>query len=149
MAASLEEIAYDAALRALDKQETVVAELRARSGVLLGAASVALSFLAHGRGAFVFIALIPYAIAVAAGVRVLLPKRSLRFALSGRGTIEGLYAFRDQPDQVYRRLAYELDRLLQRNDVALKPLLRAYRIASFALVAEIGVLALGSAGTIG
>jgi hypothetical protein len=32
---SLEQIAYDASLRALDKQETVVAELRARAGVLL------------------------------------------------------------------------------------------------------------------
>ena len=46
----LEEIAYDAALRALDKQEALVAELRARSGVLLGASSIAASLLA-GRGA--------------------------------------------------------------------------------------------------
>jgi hypothetical protein len=40
----LEQIAYEAALRALDKQEALVTEVRARAGVLLGASALATSF---------------------------------------------------------------------------------------------------------
>jgi hypothetical protein len=41
----LERIAYESAVRALDKQETVLEELRARTGVLLAASSLAASLL--------------------------------------------------------------------------------------------------------
>jgi hypothetical protein len=47
--ADLEKLAYDSALRALDKQERLVEELRARAGVVLAASSLAVSFLG-GRG---------------------------------------------------------------------------------------------------
>jgi hypothetical protein len=42
----LERIAYESAVRALDKQEKVLEELRARTGVLLAASSLAASLLA-------------------------------------------------------------------------------------------------------
>jgi hypothetical protein len=146
---ALEHIAYDAALRALDKQEAVVAELRARSGVLLGAASVAASFLVNaGRGSAV-LAVIPYIVTVAASVFVLLPKTGLRFAVSGLGIIERLDAWREDPAEVYRRLAYELERLSLENRVAITLLMRAQRLGSLALVAEILTIGLGSTGTIG
>jgi hypothetical protein len=41
----LEKLAYDSALRALDKQEKVLEELRARTGILLATSSLAASFL--------------------------------------------------------------------------------------------------------
>jgi hypothetical protein len=46
----LERLAYEAAQRALDKQERLLDELRNRTGLLLAAASLAASFL--GREAF-------------------------------------------------------------------------------------------------
>ena len=45
-----ERLAYEAAQRALDKQERLLEELRGRTGLLLAAASLAASFL--GREAF-------------------------------------------------------------------------------------------------
>lgn len=45
-----ERLAYEAALRGLDNQERLLEELRARTGVLLAAASIAASFL--GQEAF-------------------------------------------------------------------------------------------------
>jgi hypothetical protein len=41
----LARLAYESALRALDKQEQLLAELRARTGLLLAASSLAASFL--------------------------------------------------------------------------------------------------------
>ena len=41
----LAQLAYDASLRSLDKQEELVAEIRSRTGVLLAASSLAASFL--------------------------------------------------------------------------------------------------------
>ena len=40
-----ERLAYEAAQRALDKQERLIDELRSRTGLLLAAASLAASFL--------------------------------------------------------------------------------------------------------
>jgi hypothetical protein len=45
MVGTLAELAYDASLRRLDKQEQLLEELRARTGLLLAAASLAASFL--------------------------------------------------------------------------------------------------------
>jgi hypothetical protein len=45
MAGEFEKLAYEAALRGLDKQENLLEELRTRTGVLLAASSLAASFL--------------------------------------------------------------------------------------------------------
>jgi len=44
VAGELERLAYESSLRALDKQEQLLAELRARTGLLLAASSLAASF---------------------------------------------------------------------------------------------------------
>ena len=75
-----ERLAYETALRALDKQERLIDELRSRTGLLLAAASLAASFL--GREAFAgdpkrglaILALGAFLLAVGASVYVLLPK---------------------------------------------------------------------------
>jgi hypothetical protein len=128
-----ERLAYEAAQRALDKQERLIDELRSRTGLLLAAASLAASFL--GREAFAgdpkdglaIIALVAFLVAVAASVYVLLPKsEKFVFALVGA--------------RVYRRLAYDLDRFWDNNDVELQKLFRGFRLAAVALTAEIVVL---------
>jgi hypothetical protein len=62
------------------------------------------------------------------------------FALVGAGLYEGLYEVKDDSAEVYRRLAYDLDRFWDDNDVELQKLFRAFRLAALALTAEIVVL---------
>jgi hypothetical protein len=142
-----ERLAYEAALRALDKQERLIEELRSRTGLLLAAASLAASFL--GREAFAgdpkrglaILALVAFLLAVGASVYVLLPKTGkFIFAMVGAGLYEGLYELRDDLGEVYRRLAYDLDRFWDDNDVELQKLFSAFRLAAVGLSAEIVIL---------
>ena len=100
MPTDLATIAFDAATRALDKQERVLEELRSRTGVLLAASSLAAAFLGRPalddtRDVLAVIALLAFATSIAASVYVLLPKSTFYFALSGRYVFENLYAYRD------------------------------------------------------
>jgi hypothetical protein len=142
-----ERLAYEAAQRALDTQERLIDELRSRTGLLLAAASVAASFL--GREAFAedprdglaIVALVAFLVSVAASLDVLLPRsKGFAFAMVGAGLYEGLYEVKDDMAEVYRRLAYDLDRCWEDNDVQLQKLVRAFRLATLALSAEIVVL---------
>jgi hypothetical protein len=154
MAGEFEKLAYEAALRGLDKQEGLLEELRTRTGVLLATSSLAASFL--GQRAFqdtsprglVFAALIAFVISIAASVFILLPKKNLIFAEAGAGLYEGLYAFRDNMPEVYRRLAYDLDLFWDSNDMKIAWLTRAYTVAASALVIEILSLAALMGGNI-
>jgi hypothetical protein len=142
-----ERLAYEAAQRALDKQEKLIEELRSRTGLLLAAASLAASFL--GREAFAedpkrglaLLALLAFLVAVGASMYVLLPKTGkFVFALVGSGLYEGLYEVRDDLAEVYRRLAYDLDRFWEENDVEMQKLFKAFRLAALGLSAEIVIL---------
>jgi hypothetical protein len=55
----------------------------------------------------------------------------------GSGLYEGLYDARHDLPEVYRRLAYDLDRFWEANNAEMKKLLIAFRIAAVALVAEL------------
>jgi len=146
VAGDLERLAYEAALRALDKQEGLLEELRSRTGILLAASSLAASFL--GRDAFqdpgsttvAILALVAFVVSVAASVYILMPKRELLFSQSGPALYEGLYSVRDDAPEIHRRLAYELYRFWESNDQRMRNLFRAYRIAAGALVLEILLL---------
>lgn len=142
-----ERLAYEAAQRALDKQEKLIEELRSRTGLLLAAASLAASFL--GREAFAdnpkrglaVLALIAFLIAVGASLYVLLPKTDkFVFALVGAGLYEGLYEVRNDLGEVYRRLAYDLDRFWEENDVELQKLFNGFRLSALGLSAEVVIL---------
>jgi len=114
MEAEFERLAYDAAVRALDKQERLLEELRARTGTLLAASAVAASFL--GRAAFAdppsdlvaVLALIAFVVSIGASVYVLTPREGFVFSQAGPALYEGLYAIREDLAEVYRRLAYHL-----------------------------------------
>ena len=147
MAGEFEKLAHDAALRGLDKQEGLLEELRSRAGVLLAASSLAASFL--GQQAFrhpsprvlVIVALAAFVISIGASVFILLPKKNLIFSERGAGLYEGLYAVRDDLPEVYRRLAYDLDRFWESNDRRIRWLSRAFTLAAAGLVVEILALA--------
>jgi hypothetical protein len=147
VAGEFEKLAYETALRGLDKQEKLLEELRTRTGILLAASSLAASFF--GQQAFkdpsprglAIAALVALIASIAASLFILLPKRNLIFAEAGAGLYEGLYAFRDDMPEVYRRLAYDLDRFWDSNDRKITWLFRAFTVAASALVLEILSLA--------
>jgi hypothetical protein len=113
----------------------------------LAAASLAASFLGreafadHPRRGFAVLALAAFLAAVGASVYILLPRTDkFVFALVGAGLYEGLYEVRTDLAEVYRRLAYDLDRFWDANDVELQKLFRAFRVGAAGLSAEIVVL---------
>jgi hypothetical protein len=146
-------IAFEAATRALDKQEAVLEELRSRTGLLLAASSLAVAFLGRpalddSRDAFAVIALAAFAVSIASSVYVLLPKSTFFFALSGKHVYENLYEYRDDPDEIRRRLVYDRQRFWDDNDVIMRRLLIAFRVAAAALAVEIVALLAAISGTI-
>jgi hypothetical protein len=83
-----ERLAYESGVRALDKQEALLEELRGRTGILLAASALAASFL--GESAFrdaswlAAVALVAFVVSIAASVFVLVPRSNqFVFAISG------------------------------------------------------------------
>jgi hypothetical protein len=147
---SLARISYDASARTLEQQERVLTELRARTGLLLAASSLAASFLGaptldDAEPVILVLGLLAFASSIGGCLYVLLPRPyAFTFSLIGSAVFEELYDRRDNPDEVYRRLVYQLDRYWKENDVAIQPLFRSFVFATVALVAEV-VLLLGAA----
>jgi hypothetical protein len=116
MAEELEVLALGFARDALDKQDAVLAELRARTGTLLAASSIVASFLGataigrDGLSLWSVAALIALAASLALCVVILLPRSDLSFSLDGPRVYEELYEFRGNPLEVHHRLAYDLRR---------------------------------------
>ena len=92
----LERLAYEAGLRALDKQEIALEELRRRTGLLLAAAALAASFL--GESAFrdppwlaAALALGAFLTTMVAALCILVPRANrFTFSLSGPALYTGL-----------------------------------------------------------
>jgi hypothetical protein len=150
----LEKLAYDSALRALDKQEHLVEELRARGAVILAASSLAVSFLGRrgfagpGPEGLALVVLVCFVASVGAAVFVLMPKKSLRFSIPASDVIAYLFDFRDAPGELFRRAADLLDRLWEQNDATIHRVGRALFIAATALCLEVACLAALLGGTL-
>jgi hypothetical protein len=150
----LARLSFEASLRSLDKQERLLDELRARTGLLLAASSLAISFV--GRPVFqesdtpvLVLGLMAFAISIAASVYVLLPKPAkFVFSLEGSAVFEQLYEFREDMSEVYRRLTYDLDRFWEENDDVMTRLFRWFQVAAVALAAEIMLLLASLSGTL-
>jgi hypothetical protein len=118
--ATLEQLLYELALRALDQQERQVAELRARTGTLLAAAALSATFLGGtavdraGISALSVPAIAALGTTVLLCLRVLAPHR-MGFALKVRDLYEVLIADADDQRLVHLRLARRLDRLTAAN----------------------------------
>lgn len=154
MGSSLAQLSYEASLRSIDKQERLLDELRARTGLLLAASSLAISFV--GRPVFqdaetvvLVLGLVAFAISIAASVYVLVPKPAeFVFSLEGSAVYEQLFELQDDMDEVYRRLAYDLDRFWEDNDDVMTRLFRVFQIAAVALAVEIILLLSSLSGTL-
>lgn len=147
MAGEFEKLAYDAALRSLDKQERLLEELRARTGVLLAASSVAITLLGQqafrgpGGNVLTAIGLAAFVVSISGSVLILLPRNGLIFAEAGAKLYRSFFAIRDDLPEVYRRLAYLLDGFWEINEQTIARLAIAYIVAATALVVEILALA--------
>jgi hypothetical protein len=157
MGGEFERLAYETALHGLDKQEEVLRELRARTGILLAASSLTASFLGRtalepsgsvGRVVVLGLALVAFSVSIAASIYVLMPKSPLRFSPAGSILYEQLYEFRDDLGEVYRRLAYELDRGWESNERQITRLYDVFRVAAIALGLEVLVLVIVVSGTL-
>jgi len=150
----LASLAYEAALRSLDKQEQVLSEVRARTGTLVAVSALAASFLGrpvrdHPHAtAVLLIAVIAFATSVAPGLYVVVPKRDLIVSLSGVAVYEGLFEFGDDMEEVRRRLAYELTYYRDENTRILGKLFGPLRVATVALAVEILCLVAVVTGTL-
>lgn len=78
-------------------------------------------------------------------IYVLLPKDGLTFALDGPEAYRALYEVRYDNDEVDRSLAYWLSSFRAANDPIVGRLTKAFEVAGFSLLTEIGLLALGLA----
>lgn len=140
----LADLSYEAGIRALDLQERAVEQLRARTGTLLAASSLTASFLGaqtiqhrNGLGVLGGLALLALAASIGLCVYVLLPKRGFRFSLNGPQVYEQLYEFRDDEEEIHRRLAYWLEEFWQSNQDRIDELGRYYLGAAIALGAQL------------
>lgn len=154
MATDLARLSYETAVRSLDKQESVLAEIRSRAGLLIAASSLAASFLGEpalreGSAVLALAAPAAFGFSLGASVYVLLPKQNLVFSLSGPGVYEELFEFRGTMEEVHRRLTYDLYPFWEQNDVRLQRLFRAFWIAAGALGFEVAFLLVSLADTLG
>jgi hypothetical protein len=150
--ADLEKLAYESALRALDKQERLVEELRARTGLILAASTVAGSLLGHGfdgpgSGGLTILVVACFVVSVSAAIFILLPRDDLMFSVRGIQLYEGLVDSRDTVESLLRAAA-GLDRLWLVNEAATRLLTRAFSVAATALAIEVAALAVLLGGTI-
>ncbi len=140
----LSELAYEAAIRALDLQERALEQLRARTGTLLAASSLTASFLgaisiqhSAGFGALDALALLAMVTSISLCVYVLLPKSGFVFSLSAPAMYEELFEFREDEQEIRRRLIYWLEGYWQDNQAKIDILGRYYLAAAVALIFQL------------
>jgi hypothetical protein len=146
--ARLEQEAHRLSGKALEQQERALGELRARAGTLFTVSALVASFLGGqvlARGTlspWILLALIAFGVSIVSCIYVLLPKDDLIFSLDGPAAYEALYDFRHNREELDRRLAYWLRSFREANHQVLERFNRAFEIAGFALLFEIGFWAL-------
>ncbi len=151
----LAQLSYEAALRSLDLQERAVEQLRARTATLLAASSLTASFLGAQTiqrmgdlGMLVALALISLVTSVGLCIYILVPKRAYSFGVGGLDIYERLAEFREDEDEVRRRLVYWLAMFWRTNQTELEELDRYYVAAAAALVLQLVLWTLALAATL-
>lgn len=146
MLPELQVLAYETAVRALDQQERLLDELRARAGIILAASSVVRTFLAPtetaGSGFVEAGLLATFLTSACASVYVLLPRREITLSPSAVSLYSRL-SRTDNTADAYRSLVDELHGYRHRNDKTTKKLIEACRVAATALAAQVLLLAAG------
>lgn len=150
MPATLEEILFEQAQRALDRQERTVADLRARTGTLVAAGALVGGLLAGAMpsdGAahvWSLAGLAALAVTLAASLVILLPKR-LVFVLDVDQLSTELWGDRDDLATVYRRLADVLWRARRRNFPRVEAMHLLFASGTCALAAAVALGAIATA----
>jgi len=139
-------LAYEEAKRALEEQERVVAELRSRAGVLIGAAAITTSFfggrmLGRHVHALSWIAIACFALLGVTVLIVLWPWRDWRFTINAQAFIQ---TYLEPPDGeplelsvIHRDLALHMSASWDANRRQLRWLLRAFRLTAVLLIGEV------------
>jgi hypothetical protein len=146
-AMQVDQLAYDASQRTLDKQERVVEELRGRTGTLLAAAALAVSLLggatlqaSTSRGAVVVV-LGVFGVTVLSCLRTLSPAPELRFTLSGGWVLDRAHQPLLDPVELSHQLVADLETFARHNERTIRRLRRSYRLATTSFVANMALLA--------
>jgi hypothetical protein len=104
---TLERLAFDLSVRALQRQERVVEELRARTRTLLSAGAFVASLLGiRGSGVLAVAGPASAVATICVGVSILLPNRRLEFTTSGTVVFEHFTRVDLGIREAYRALAY-------------------------------------------
>jgi hypothetical protein len=140
------ELAYDEAKRALDAQESVVNELRTRSGILIAAAAITTSFfggraLADGDvGAAGWVAIVCFGVVGASVLAVLWPRTDWSFTVNAQRFIATYVESTDGPlplPAIHRDLALHMSASYVVNARQLRLLTIAFRFGAVFLVGEV------------
>ena len=129
-------VAYGIARAALDEQHESVRDLRARTGALLTATSVVVSFLGaralttgHLRG-LAFIGLDVFVLSLVFSLYVLLPTKKIKSLAEGGALLDLTPAEPDPATDAYRRLAVTCDSIAATNEAHIERLGRVFTLAS-------------------
>jgi hypothetical protein len=141
-AGRLEHLAYELSLRALERQERVLDELRGRTGTMLAASSVAASFLGArvaetDTGALTVSAVAMFVLSIGVGTYVLLPKSGLIFALRGSVLFEREFEDAVAIGETHRRLAYWIESYYDANQQLVDRLFLFFRAATIAVLLQV------------
>ena len=127
----------------LARQEVRLDELRARTGTLLAASSVATSFLGprsidrNGVDTLALLALTAFAISVIGSVSILILNPRLVFGVRGTRLFEEERAREESIAEVHRRFAYWLELFFDQNQGTVNRLFLVYQLAAVAVLAEV------------
>lgn len=139
MPGKLEKLAYDLSSRTLAEQQAVLAELRARTGVLLGATAFLASFLGgraldEGSRWLSIPGLGLALVTLALAVYVLAPKEHLNFALHGDAVYEHFSKREADLVEAHRTLAYWMREAWENNQRVIDRLVQVFWWACAALL---------------
>lgn len=141
----LEELSYDAAVAALGSQEAALEQMRSRTGILLAASSLSASFFgshtietgSHHLTWLGWVAIAALVATVSLSLYVLTPKKGFVFAISGGVMYRTLYEWRDDSNEMQRRLAYWLTGMWESNEKRKEQLSQVLILASGALMVQL------------
>ncbi|MGZ8739994.1 MAG: hypothetical protein ACXWZ8_05310 [Gaiellaceae bacterium] len=136
-------LAYELSQGMLTQQEMRLDELRARTGTLLAASSVATSFLGpraidrNGVDTLALLALTAFAVSVIGSVSIPILNPRLVFGVRRTRLFEEERAREESIADVHRRLGYWLELFFDQNQATVDRLFLVYQLAAVAVLAEV------------
>ena len=143
------ELAYEASIRAIEAQATLVESLRSRAGTMLAATALVTSFFggqAFARAGRSPVHVVSYAtgaiglfIAASALALAMLLPFSMRFSLSAAAILKVVDREEITPAEALREVALQYESMHEANWRQLRLLVACFRLAIVCLIGEIGL----------